>query len=311
MNEDQEKKNQVAGALTSVGVHLVLIVLFLFVMGFTAPNPPLGELGSGVELQLGVDDSGSGDVQQLVPVTPTDAINNAVAETPRQEAAVEDQPKEEVKPVEDKPKEDVTMDDKESPVVVKEVKKEPKKVDPPKEKVVEKVTDHPVKEAPAEEKKDIKKETKESTSGQKDAAGNTRNSKGISQGNDKGKIGDKGSPEGIPDLKAQYSGKPGTGGPGEGGTGGISVSGFDGFDRPDIVKPEIPEDSYGTYEFLVKVNSQGDIEKITTKTRGIGLEAENIFKKLIQNLDFTPNKSSMPAFSEGTITFRVVPPKKK
>ncbi len=76
-------------------------------------------------------------------------------------------------------------------------------------------------------------------------------------------------------------------------------------------KPEIPEDSYGTYEFLVKVNSQGEIEKITTKTRGIGLEAENIFKKLIQNLDFTPNKSNLPAFSEGTITFRVVPPKKK
>jgi len=61
MSEREEKKNQRVGLLTSVGIHFAMLALFLFVMGWTAPDPPLSEYGSGVELNFGLDDQGGGE----------------------------------------------------------------------------------------------------------------------------------------------------------------------------------------------------------------------------------------------------------
>ena len=307
MNHEEEKKNRLLGVLASLTVHVLLIVLFLFVMGFTAPNPPLSEQGSGVELQLGVDAEGSGDVQQPVAITPTETPDeNTPVDAQKEEMAVTEQPKvNETQSEPDKPKEELSSDE-ESPVAAKEVKKEikkEKKVEPPKEKVVKKEVKNPLAEYKAPTDSKDKKDAKES--GKKDGAEKQKNSKGVSQGDDKGKTGDKGSPDGVADSKGAYTGKAGTGGEGTGG-GGISMSGFEGFERPKINPPNVPEESYGTYVFIVTVNSEGEIEKIKPENRGLSLEAENIFKKLIQNTEFTPLNSNLPAHSEGRITFKIV-----
>ena len=132
------------------------------------------------------------------------------------------------------------------------------------------------------------------------------------QGDDKGKAGDKGNPQGALDAKALY-GKPdnGGGGDGGGGGGGITVSGFEGFERPSISKPEIPNESYGTYSFSVKVSKEGEVVSIKPITKGISLEAERIFKKTIENTEFISKVSNLPAESEGIITFKVVAPPTK
>src|SRR5882672_5409888 len=92
MSEREEKKNQRVGLLTSVGIHFAMLALFIFVMGWTAPDPPLSEYGAGVELNFGLDDQGSGDVQTYLPGG--DAVQPV--ELKEKESA----PKEEVKKVE-------------------------------------------------------------------------------------------------------------------------------------------------------------------------------------------------------------------
>ena len=64
--EMQEKKNRRAGILTSVGIHAALFLTFFFMMAWRAPNPPLPEYG--IELNFGLDNQGSGDVQPETPV---------------------------------------------------------------------------------------------------------------------------------------------------------------------------------------------------------------------------------------------------
>jgi len=228
-------------------------------------------------------------------------------EQPQQEEKV----KEEVKSEDSKVEKPLTSQE-ESPVAVKETKKEVKVSKPVIEKVVdEKLVETKPKDNVAETKKEEKKSVKESDT--KKTAEEKKGSPGPSQGDDKGKVGDKGNPQGTLDAKALY-GKPGNGGGGEGGGGGggVTVTGFEGFEKPTISKPEIPNESYGTYSFSVKVSKEGEVVSIKPITKGISLEEERIFKQTIENTEFVAKASILPAESEGIITFRVIaPPAKK
>jgi periplasmic protein TonB len=304
--ERKEKKNHLVGILTSLGIHAAILVLFLFVMGWSAPNPPLGELGSGVELNFGLDEEGSGDVQTLTP----QGSEEKPAETKLEEQPKQELPQEEKQVSTPDPatsEKALTGEDEESPITAKETKKEPAKNDvrekapevKPKKKVVN--------DTKSEERKEVKASTPKKEEGEK-----TSNS-GASQGDDKNKTGNKGSPEGSLDPNGQYTGKKGTGGGSEGGGGGggISVTGFTDFEKPDIKLPDVPEESYGTYRFLIRVNGEGDIVKITLETKGISTDAEKILRQHIEKVEFIPAKNKMPQFSEGTITFKIVASKKK
>ena len=68
----------------------------------------------------------------------------------------------------------------------------------------------------------------------------------------------------------------------------------------------LPDEAYGVYEFMVKVDDQGDVISVTPLQRGLSLEAERKFKEVIQKLTFIPKGSNLPAQSEGKITFKVV-----
>jgi periplasmic protein TonB len=304
MSESEEKKNQRLGLLSSLGIHVAMILLFIFVMGWKAPNPPLGEAGSGIELNFGLDDQGSGDIQPEVPVGNPESTPEEKKEAVEQKQQ-EEKVKEEVKPEDSKDK--PLTSEEESPVVVKETKKETKIL----KEVKEKPVDNKAKENVAEIKKEKeeKKVVKESDA-RKPAE--EKKGAGVSQGDDKGKTGDKGSPTGTLDAKALY-GKQGTGGgdDGGGGGGGISISGFEGFDRPNIAKPEIPNESYGTYKFKVKVSKEGEVISIQSLIKGSNPEAERIFRTAIENTEFIAKVSNLKEQVEGTITFKVVAPPTK
>src|SRR6478609_9554161 len=109
----EEKKNRNIGLIASAGIHGVILLILFFLVAWRAPDPPLPEYG--IQLNFGLDDQGTGDIQPEEPnVT------------------------EESKPEEQKPQEetDVKPNDvqvteqpvskQESPVVVKEEKKEVK-----------------------------------------------------------------------------------------------------------------------------------------------------------------------------------------
>ena len=64
--ESGEKRNNRIGIITSLGIHVALFVVLFFMMAWRAPDPPLPEYG--IELNFGLDDQGSGDVQPEKPV---------------------------------------------------------------------------------------------------------------------------------------------------------------------------------------------------------------------------------------------------
>ena len=57
----QEKKNDRLGMGISLGVHAALLVLFIFLLAWKEPFPPLPEYG--IEVNFGLETAGSGDVQ--------------------------------------------------------------------------------------------------------------------------------------------------------------------------------------------------------------------------------------------------------
>ena len=299
MSEREERKNQRIGLLTSVGIHFTMLVLFLFAMGWSAPNPPLSEYGSGVELNFGSDSEGSGAIQPVTAVGENETSPREAKDEEKQTKPEEPQKeKEQIKSEDTKVESDLTSKE-ESPVEVKETKKEIKKTEP----VKEKVTDGKDKVAKKEKEQDkvvkdvyVKKTTDD---GGKPKAG------APSQGDDKNKTGDKGSPEGSLDPNGQYTGKPGIGGNGGGGGNGfgLQMTGWD-WDTPPQA-PKLPDNENGRIVFEITVDANGDIERIDTKERSLSPEAERLCKEEIQKRSLSPRSSAgaAPERSKGTITF--------
>ena len=291
MTDAQEKKNRKIAMITSLGVHAVVVLLLLFMVAWRAPNPPLPEFG--IELNFGTSDIGGGKVQ---PETPAPV---AEVQPEEQEEVPEELPLPEAEEIveEAAPQEPVAVQPEvvskvESPVVVEE-KKEVKPVEKPAEKPVEKKVEPKPEVKPQEVPKAVYKPQTQSTAGTaSDKSGATG-----SHGDDVDQAGDKGDTEGTIDSKALY-GKQGGGG------GGVSMSGFGTFGYPEIETPPLPDESYGVYEFKVKVDEQGYVVSITSVQRGLSFEAERRLKAAIQKLQFIPKGN--PQAAEGKIVFRVV-----
>ena len=136
--DQQQRKNSWIAFFTTLGVHSSIFLLMFFIVAWRVPNPPFPE--SGVELNLGFADAGSGDVQPQEPVGSPRATSEKTEEPKPVEQPVEEvQDKTDVKVAE---KNIETSQDDESPVLVKEKKEEPKPVEKEKPKV--KVEEKPV-----------------------------------------------------------------------------------------------------------------------------------------------------------------------
>lgn len=273
-----EKKNKRIAAVTSIGVHVVLFLFFLFAVAWRAPDPPLPEFG--IELNFGLDTQGSGDIQ---PETPVGFDEDADKTEQVQNEEPEEEKQAEAKPSESTPDEQQVTTKQESSVVVKEEKKETKPVET-------KVKTEEKKEVtPKEDSKAIYKPNTEKTESKTGQPGN--------QGDDVNKTGDKGDPKGSLDAKALY-GKPG------GGAGGSSLD-LAGWQWDEIPKPDVPNNESGRVVFEIKVDGAGEIISIKTLERSVSLEAENICRREIEKLTFTKTGTNVPAISTGKITFVV------
>jgi periplasmic protein TonB len=288
MSKQQEKKNKRIALFTSIGIHALLLIAFFLMMAWRAPNPPLPEYG--IELNFGMDQTGGGEIQpETSPGTPEQ--NNA----PQEEEKVEStQPKEQVKEevVTEKAVEPV-VSKIESPVVVKEEKKEQ-----PKEVVKEKVVETKPKVTPKEEVK--KEDKKEVTVTEEKGTDAKKGDPTTSQGDDAGKQGDKGNPEGKLDAKALY-GNQGGGANGDKGF-GLSMSGWAWASEPRI--PTLPDNEDGRIEFEIECDDNGDIVGITTLQRGLSPRAEQLLKaEIMRNSLMKTSSGDAPARSKGRVVF--------
>jgi periplasmic protein TonB len=289
MSEQQEKKNKTIAWVTSLGIHGLLLLAFILMMAWRAPNPPLPEYG--IELNFGMDDQGGGDIQ---PETSPGATEEATPEKVEEEETETAQPEEEVKEEAVTEKVDEPVVSKvESPVVVKEEKKEPVK-----EVVKEKVVEAKPKVTPKEEvKKEVPKEVKVT---EEKGTDTKKGDPTTSQGDDKGKVGDKGNPEGNVDAKALY-GNQGGGANGDKGF-GLSMSGWSWADQPVI--PPLPDTEDGRIEFEIECDSEGEIIGITTLQRGLSARAEQLLKDEIRkNSLMKTSGGKAPERSKGRVVF--------
>ena len=284
----EENKNRRIGMVTSLGIHGTLFLIFFFLTAWRAPNPPNPEFG--IELNFGLDNQGSGDIQ---PETPAGEKSDQQSEEAKQQPSeaqpeeVKPELKEKVKEISsDKAKEEV-VSKLESPVTVKEKKKEVKA-----ETKKEKTSDpNPKEKRVAEYKTEEKKETTTTDVSKKGDQGN--------QGDDAKKTGDKGSPEGKLDAKALY----GTQGGGGGGDGfGLSMSGWAWADQPKV--PELPDNENGKVIFEIECDESGEIIGITTVERSLSPKSEQILKEEIRKNSLVRTSGGRaPDRSKGRIVF--------
>lgn len=290
MENPQDKKNQRIAFLVSIGLHASLFLTFFLLISWKAPYPPAPEYG--VVLNYGVDDQGGGEIQPDKTVG-NSQVDDKTKELKADEKSVAEEPtksadqKEEVKET----KTDAPISDETSDVAVKTEKK--KIEEKPKEKV-EKVEPKKEVKAPTEEKKVVKAEAVYSgNSGQKKGETNQ------SQGDDPGKVGDKGNPEGKLDAKALY-GKPGGGGGGSGF--GLAMAGWQWADKLKI--PEIPDQQGGKIEFEIECDQDGDIIFIKTLSSGLSSQAEQLLKEEIRKTSLQKTSGgSAPERSKGRVVF--------
>lgn len=290
MNEQQERKNKRIAMITSVGIHALLLIAFFLMMAWRAPNPPLPEYG--IELNFGMDTQGGGEIQpEKSPGTPEQ--DNA----PQEEEKVETtQPEEIVKeePVKEKAIEPV-VSKVESPVVVKEEKKEQ-----PKEVVKEKVVETKPKVTPKEEvKKEDKKEVKVTEEKGTDAK---KGDPTTSQGDDKGKQGDKGKPEGKPNASTIYDGTQGGGANGDNGF-SLDMGDWAWITPPKI--PDIPDNQGGRIAFKITCDADGEITKIEVTENTLSPKARQLLEDVIRNNSLFLKKGTAPASSTGTVVFKL------
>ena len=198
-NHRRENKNRLGGWAVTIVVH-ALILLVLFFIYITPPNPPYEDNAGGMTVNYGTSAVGTGDQQQYttVPVTvQQDAQNNSAASssaTPEdletqntEDAALVNTKKNPVKP-KDKPNPDALLKPQNKPVVNNT---------PPTPKANQNALFHP------------------------GAIGKPNNSKGDGEGHGQG---DQGDPNGDPNSRNYHGGGNGNGngtgnGTGPGGTG--------------------------------------------------------------------------------------------
>jgi len=290
MENQQEKKNKRIAFLVSVGLHASLFLTFFFLISWRAPYPPAPEYG--VVLNYGLDNQGGGDIQPETPVgdshaddksTEMQADEKKLQVEPNKDAAQKEEVKEE--------KTDATLSDENSEVTVKTEKN--KIEDKPKDKV-DKVEPKKEVKAKVEEKKVVKNEAVYPNN-----SGSKKGETNQSQGDDPGKVGDKGNPEGKLDAKALY-GKPGGGGGGNGF--GLGMSGWAWTKEPKI--PNLPDNEDGRIVFEIECDEDGEIVGITTLERGLSAKAEQLLKDEIQKNSLQKTSGgAAPAKSKGRVVF--------
>lgn len=287
-----ENKDKQIGWLISLGIHVVVIVLFFFILAWQAPDPPLPEYG--IELNFGLDQSGYGTEEPQV--TPTPPVPEEVQQPEEQQPeevqeVVEDEPQEE--PVTEETTEEVQPDSRQedSPVEAEpEVTPEPVP-----EKIITKEKTEP---APKPVEKEVKKPVEEPPKPkEKKVNANALYPGGASQGKTKDKAGNAGDEKGTVDARALY----GKSGGGEGGP-SLELAGWRWVKEPN---PNDNSNENGLIVFEIKVDKYGEVIGVRTLEKTVSRAVEELYRQEIENLTFKKTSSDLnPAqVTTGKITF--------
>lgn len=291
----QEKKNDRLGMGISLGIHAALLILFIFLLAWKEPIPPIQEYG--IELNFGLEDAGSGDIQPTTPANSSpETLEDPAPEEPAATKEVAEVSEVTNQPVEETPSEvsekvestepaekSVTTQPDPSPAVVEEKPKEKPKVEPKKEQPkVNPAATYPNKP--------------NTTDGAQGSTGTEKTPSNSNQGDKAGETGDQGDPKGSLDSRALY-GKPGGGG-------GAALE-MSGWNWDYLPKPKDTSNESGRIVFEIKINEDGEIISVRTIEKSVSEALVNIYRSEVAKLTFSPTSSNArsAATSTGRITF--------
>jgi protein TonB len=306
----EERKNKTIAAATTAGINLLLLLLMLFSGGFGLSGEGIGEGSTdyGIEVNLGYDDQGTGNVDPLTEVGKPDATDdeNPPSNLAEEQKVVENAPPPVEPVVETKAPETKTFTDPKSDVEIKEEKKEVKPV----EKTVEKKPEEKVDKKP-EEVKPVEKpkvadpktvyKGKTTTSSTTDGTGEGKQGTAGNQGDDVAKEGNKGVPGGTEGATV-YKGKPGGGG--DGGF-GLQMAGWSWDELPK--QPKLSETNVrGKIVFEIEVNEDGEITSIKTLENQLSPTAERLCRQELEKHSLVKTSTGKtPEKTRGQVTFNL------
>lgn len=307
----QERKNKTIAALTTAGVNLLLLLLMIFAggWGFSGEGLGMGGENYGIEVNLGYDDEGTGDIEPGTEVGRPDSQDDEDAPSePQPEPETEETsstppPTQQV--TETKTPETETFTDPNSDVEINETKKEQKPTEKtiekkPVEKVEKPAETKPVEKKPVEQPKAVYKGKTSSTTS---TDGNGEGKKGTpgNEGDDVGKEGNKGV-EGGREGAAIYKGTPGGGG--DGGF-GLQMAGWGWAELPK--QPKLAETNVrGRIVFEIEIDENGEITSIKTLENQLSPSAERLCRQEIEKHTFVKTSTGQtPERTKGKVIFNL------
>ena len=306
MTPQQEREKKIKAGLTTAGINALILLIMIFAAAWQTPGTGPGDY-PGIEVNLGYDDQGSGEIEPATPIGSEEAKTdeNPPAEEPVEEVEETPPPVSEPEPTPEEIKpnavEETTVTDPNSDVEIKEEKKK-KPVEKPVEKKPVVVPDKPV-EKPVEKPEEKPKvdnravyQNKSNTNTTTAGEGDGKQGSAGNQGDDIGKEGNKGVPGGT-EGAAVYKGRPG------GGDGGTGLDLY-GWNWDNIPKPDIPDNQAGPIVFEIEVDENGELVRYRKESGTVSAAAERACIEAIQKLTFTKESGAkVPAISKGRITF--------
>ncbi|GAC1374434.1 MAG: hypothetical protein NVSMB30_17410 [Hymenobacter sp.] len=288
---DYQEPHRREGLIGTLIVHGLLLLLFIFTV-FKGPNPPLAALGGdGVELNYGLDEAGSGNVQSMA--TANKSLNRVDSRPPVASPDPQPRPATAATPEPTPPAQEkiITSEAEESPVSETPVETPA----PPKEEV--KATPKPARKVA------VAFSPKGSATGGGNGVGGTSTTPtGNNNGDRPGAVGDQGDPNGSLDAKALY-GAPGHGGTGSSpGSGGLEMSGWR-FESTPVV--DAVDDNSGVIRFKIKISADGEVESVSIVSGNVSPAQEKLCRDKLLNANFIKTNAAAGG-ATGFYTFKIV-----
>lgn len=304
----QERKNRNFSILITLLSIVIIFVFAWFTIVWSPPDPPIPQYG--IEVNFGMDDAGSGDVQAKAP----SKVENTSVEEPKPtpETEVEEQVQEEV--VEEVVEEPTPVESTPEPTPVEEADPTPAPVtDALVEESVEtsKETIQPKEEvkeekAPQKKEKVVKEKTKvpkintpvTGTLLKKPEGGEGTSStpKENNNGDVEGAKGDQGSKKGSLNADALLESA--------GGSGGTAL------DMPgwNWIEPPVVDDNSsetGKIIFEIQIDDFGEVISVKTIYRSVTKMVVDQYRSAVEELSFEPNNgdTDIQSITTGRITF--------
>lgn len=293
---NEEKKNKQIGMVVSIGLHGLLLLLFVLLLAYREPDPPLPDYG--IELNFGLQAAGSGEIQPETPANNNTTEEEAAPESAQPETTPEEvaeEPVETTQPTEEaitepdpQPvEEEVVTQPDPTPVQATEEEKPattPEETEP---------VDEPEEEQPTPSESTTNEDTKTGADGD---AGDADTAPASNQGNQPDATGDQGDPQGSLDSRALM------GNPGGGGGAQLDMEGWKWVDAPNV---NDKSSDRGRIVFQITVDDFGNIQAIKTIETTAGPAVVAQYRKAVEELTFLrkSNAGMAPPMSTGKITF--------